>query len=49
MTATETPEQDEPTGPAEWHARRFGKPMPTTETPSTPAEWHRHIYRKVNR
>ncbi|MDV8003170.1 hypothetical protein [Rhodococcus sp. IEGM 1408] len=49
MTDPETPEQDEPTGPAGWHARRFGKPTPTTETPTDPASWHAHLYRKAAR
>ncbi|MDX2358568.1 hypothetical protein [Dietzia sp. PP-33] len=53
MTATSSPpEPDEPSGPAERHARRYGKQMPLTPetTPTGPKAWHEHLFpnRKAN-
>lgn len=50
MTTTAPPTPaDEPQGPAERHARRFNKPLPSTEIPTTPAGWHARRYPKENR
>lgn len=51
MTTTTSPpdDGDEIQGPAAYHARRFGKPMPTTAIPNGPAEWHQHFYPRETR
>lgn len=51
MTTTTAPPDpdDEPTGPAYWAHRRYGRPAPTTTTPSNPAEWHQHFYPRETR